>query len=95
MGLAGLPGLLDKQLDGAADTLRRACAGKDWVLTPDDAAYPQRLREIAGPPLALFCRGDAPTGRSAPPSDWWAPGGPRTAESGTPPVWRRDWPQAA
>ena len=59
MGLAGLPGLLDKQLDGAADTLRRACAGKDWVLTPDDAAYPQRLREIAGPPLALFCRGDA------------------------------------
>lgn len=29
------------------------------MLTPDDAAYPQRLREIAGPPLALFCRGDA------------------------------------
>ncbi len=66
MGLAGLPGLLDKQLDGAADTLRRACAGKDWVLTPDDAAYPQRLREIAGPPLALFCRGDAPDWQERP-----------------------------
>ena len=66
MGLSGLPGLLNKHLDAAADTLRRACTGKDWVLTPDDAAYPQRLREIEGPPLVLFCRGDAPDWQNRP-----------------------------
>ena len=28
------------------------------ILTPDDAAYPERLKAIYDPPLALWCRGD-------------------------------------
>lgn len=52
--------LADKSLDRAKRIFRLACAGGDWLLTPDDAYFPQRLREIVGGPLALYCRGEMP-----------------------------------
>ena len=33
-----------------------------WLLTPEDAAYPELLRRIADPPKALYVRGEIPRG---------------------------------
>ncbi len=61
-GLTGsrMEKLLDKSLDRAQRILEQAVTHTDWILTPDDAYYPDVLREIVGPPLVLYCRGDLP-----------------------------------
>lgn len=84
MGLSGLPGLLNKHLDAAADTLRRACTGKDWVLTRTTQRIPKGCGKSKG--RRWFCSAGAtrPTGRIAPSLGWWGtrhatPGGKRNA----------------
>lgn len=59
-GLRDPSPLLDKDLTEPAKILR-ACYEKGIsVLTMQDAAYPERLRNIDDPPVALFCRGTLP-----------------------------------
>lgn len=55
-----LDALCDKSLARAERVLSAACGGNDWVLTPDDVGYPERLRGIDGFPLVLYCRGELP-----------------------------------
>ena len=43
----------------ADDQMRRTLEAGGAILTPEDAAYPERLREIYDPPAALWIRGDA------------------------------------
>lgn len=52
--------LCEKSLTRAVKVLSVACSGNDWVLTPDDVGYPERLRRIDGFPLVLYCRGELP-----------------------------------
>lgn len=52
--------LCDKSLDVAKEICRRATARGDWMLTPDDARYPELLRGIYDPPAVLYVRGDFP-----------------------------------
>ena len=42
----------------ADDQMRRTLEAGGAILTPEDAAYPERLREIYDPPAALWIRGD-------------------------------------
>ena len=53
--------LLKRELDGAEAVLRR-CAELDIsVITAQDAAYPERLRNIPEPPSVLYVKGRLPT----------------------------------
>jgi DNA processing protein len=42
----------------AEDELKRVAEAGGTILTPEDEAYPERLREIYDPPSALWIRGD-------------------------------------
>ena len=55
-----LDALCEKSLSRACRVLTAACGGTDWVLTPDDVGFPERLRRISGFPLVLYCRGEVP-----------------------------------
>jgi len=43
----------------AEDELKRVAEAGGSILTPEEEAYPERLREIYDPPSALWIRGDA------------------------------------
>src|SRR6202044_1412278 len=43
----------------AEDEIKRVGEAGGTVSTPEDAAYPERLREIYDPPAVLWIRGDA------------------------------------
>ena len=59
-GLGKAPSLEDKKLDGA-DKILNDCFQKDiQVITMQDAAYPERLRNLDDAPLVLYCRGSMP-----------------------------------
>jgi len=42
----------------AEDELKRVAEAGGSILTPEDEAYPERLREIYDPPSTLWIRGD-------------------------------------
>ena len=48
-----------KALAAAESEMQRVAEAGGTVLTPEDAAYPERLREIYDPPAVLWIRGDA------------------------------------
>ena len=52
--------LKDKSLQEARAILNRVVEAGDWVLTPDDALYPNGLRRLPDRPTALYCRGTMP-----------------------------------
>lgn len=52
--------LCDKSLKEAAAVLENMRRVNGWVLTPDDARYPDALRHIAGFPAALYVQGVLP-----------------------------------
>ncbi len=52
--------LSDKDLSEAEKLLRKAQKHNGWVLTPDDALFPDVLREIYAMPLVLYGRGEWP-----------------------------------
>ena len=62
---AGLPAsaaqslALGKSLELANEEVGRAAAAGAQIVTLDDAAYPQRLKQIYDPPVVLYVRGDA------------------------------------
>ncbi len=45
--------------EAAEDEIKRVAEAGGRVLTPEDRAYPERLREIYDPPAVLWIRGDA------------------------------------
>ncbi len=47
-----------KALAAAEDEMKRTAEAGGTVLTPEDEAYPERLREIYDPPAVLWIRGD-------------------------------------
>ena len=49
-----------KSLEPAAAILKAALRDNGWVLTPDDALYPDALREIFALPLVLYGKGECP-----------------------------------
>ncbi len=55
-----LTALCDKSLHTAAAILEDMKRVNGWVLTPDDARYPDALRHIAGFPAALYVQGFLP-----------------------------------
>lgn len=63
---AGLPAALcerlsERSLEEARGILERTVQDGDWILTPEDALYPSRLRRLAnGCPAVLYCRGVLP-----------------------------------
>jgi DNA processing protein len=52
---------LGKSLEDAGEELVRAATAGAHVVTLDDPAYPERLREIYDPPTALYVRGEVGT----------------------------------
>lgn len=52
--------LCDRSLTEAHAVLDRVLAAGDWLLTPEDALYPDGLRRMADPPVVLYCRGTLP-----------------------------------
>lgn len=50
--------LCDKSLEPAAAILKRAMQNNGWILTPDDAVYPDALRAIYALPLVLYGQGE-------------------------------------
>ena len=48
-----------KALAAAESEMQRVAEAGGTVLTPEDVAYPERLREIYDPPAVLWIRGDA------------------------------------
>ena len=52
--------LNDKSLETAEKILEQSLSGNGWIVTPDDAVYPEPLREIYELPLVLYGRGDLP-----------------------------------
>jgi len=52
--------LCNKSLEPAARILKLALNNNGWVLTPDDALYPDCLRDIYALPLVLYGRGEWP-----------------------------------
>ncbi len=58
--------LCEKSLIRARRTLKDVQALGGWVLTPDDARYPDPLRHIAGFPAVLYVQGDLPDVNSLP-----------------------------
>ncbi len=55
-----LEALLDKKTDNAVRILRDMQNLNGWVLTPDDAEYPDALRYIVGFPAVLYGQGEMP-----------------------------------
>lgn len=53
--------LMDKDLSGADRILETCRAQGIRILTIQDAAYPERLRQIPDPPCVLYVKGDLPT----------------------------------
>ncbi len=53
--------LKDHSLDEAQDILDCTLRAGDWVLTPEDALYPQCMRRLEDMPAALYCRGVLPS----------------------------------
>lgn len=49
-----------KSLEPADRILKQALKNNGWMLTPDDAVYPDALREIYGLPLVLYGKGELP-----------------------------------
>ena len=49
--------LSDKSTDRAEDVLARCAKGDIFLLTMQDALYPDRLRNIYDPPVLLYGRG--------------------------------------
>ena len=58
--------LCDKDLSRAEDILRVCEQKKIQIITIEDSAYPDRLREIADPPAVLYVRGTLPDFDRAP-----------------------------
>lgn len=58
--------LCDKDLSGAQQILRTCEQKKIQILTIEDSAYPDRLREISDPPPVLYVRGTLPDFDRAP-----------------------------
>lgn len=52
--------VMDKSLDRAEAILEQCAKDGVMILTLQDAAYPQRLRQIADPPVALYIKGRLP-----------------------------------
>lgn len=53
--------LEDRSLEEARRIFERAVQKDDWILTPEDALYPSKLRHLAsGCPAVLYCRGTLP-----------------------------------
>lgn len=55
-----IPALQDKQTDNASQILERCYNADIHLLTLQDAAYPERLRQIPDPPAVLYYRGILP-----------------------------------
>ncbi len=53
--------LKDRSLAEAQDILDRTLNDGDWILTPEDALYPQRMRRLEDMPAVLYCRGTLPS----------------------------------
>lgn len=51
--------LCEKSLD-AAEKQRQRCIKLGWILTPQDALYPEPLKQIFSPPLVLYGNGRLP-----------------------------------
>lgn len=62
----GRSALLDKDLRSSEKILRTCADQKISLLTFQDAAYPQKLKHIADPPLVLYYKGTLPDFESAP-----------------------------
>lgn len=58
--------LRDHSLDEAQEILDRTLKEGDWVLTPEDALYPMRLRRLEDLPAVLYCRGTMPSADNYP-----------------------------
>ena len=58
--------LCDKNTDEAEEILRRCARERISVITPEDPAYPDRLKRIADPPQVLYLRGQMPDLERAP-----------------------------
>lgn len=58
--------LAQKSLDSAAGVLEASQKDGGWVLTPDDALYPDNLRGIYALPLVLYGKGELPEWDSRP-----------------------------
>lgn len=56
----------DKSLIRARRILKEVQALGGWVMTPDDARYPDNLRHIAGFPAVLYVQGDFPNVNATP-----------------------------
>lgn len=69
--------LLDKSMEPASRVLSFCEEHHITILTMQDAAYPERLRNIPDPPVVLYIWGKLPRWTSAPPLRWWARGMPR------------------
>ena len=63
MGIAGeeLAKLLDKDLRGAENIIGRCAEKNVSIITLQDAAYPQRLKNISDPPCVLYVKGHLPS----------------------------------
>ncbi len=53
--------LKDHSLDEAQDILDSTLQNGDWILTPEDALYPQCMRRLEDMPAVLYCRGTLPS----------------------------------
>lgn len=56
----GVAALSDKDLAGARRILDECAQKNIRILTMQDAAYPQRLKNISDPPVVLYCVGNLP-----------------------------------
>ena len=60
---SGIPGLrepkslLDKDMNGAEDILIRCRKKGIRIMTMQDAAYPEQLRQLSDAPIVLYCKG--------------------------------------
>ena len=55
-----LDSLMDRELSGSEEILRRCTDQKIRILTWQDALYPQRLKAIGDPPMVLYYKGTLP-----------------------------------
>ena len=97
--MTGMPGasaqfIFDGRAREAAENeMKRVAEAGGTILTPDDEAYPERLREIYDPPAVLWIRGDVESadaagncggGDAASFALWRGDGGDAVARSGEP-----------